>query len=1031
MSTSSTRNPNLSFSMQQTPLENQMQKQFAGDSWWTGLAPEKCPGFDKEKQCLFALPLLNIDIATRQDVLDYFDNTWTLTELLFRGLKTESTYTRPPYHQLRHPLIFYYGHPAVLFINKLRVAGLVNDPLNLYLEKILETGVDEMSWDDMSKNEMNWPSVATVHAYRKQVYNIIRKLILEHPALDINSDERKLLNENKMDHPLWALWMGFEHEKIHFETSSVLIRELPLELVETPQFWPAMHPSSQQPKEKFPRSGVDNKPAGWKKIKAQSVRIGKNEQAPSFGWDNEYGSREVKIKDSEITETLISNGEYYEFVRSGAYINDKYWQPEGLMWRKFRNTKRPTFWIAVGPEGLHEYKLRTIFSAIDMPWSWPAEVNFHEAKAYCKWKQEQDKSQLTYRLLSEAEHVSARDRQKPDPVLQTEAMKKFSDKNKTWTANFNFQYSSPSPVDKQMMGNVWHWVEDQFNPLTGFKTHSYYDDFSTPCFDGRHQMIMGGSFMSCGHEASEYARFHFRPHFYQHAGFRMARTLDGSDSNGEVKLDHQTEYSHPQREDISSQMQKTDWWKSPQQPLHTDTKELQSILNTSFEFLSHFQKQFPNFKARGQNELNVPYQTTKEFPTRPQSLESVYKILFNDLIPLSQMPGHPKYAAYLAGSSNPWSAAAQLISAQINAFTGHYSFAPGLVQIEAETIKWFIDLFQFPQATALGFFTTGGSSATLSALSIAKKEKFNGYDLSKARVYASEQSHHCIGKSLSFLGFPEEALQLIDTNSEQQINLSDLQNRIKKDVQNGLQPFCLVGTAGSTPSGAIDNLSELRKISTENNLWLHIDGAYGALFYLTQSGKTKLHGIHTADSLAFDPHKTFSLPYGTGALLVRDRKHLLYKYSGAKTYMPEEHFFDEAGLKVDYSEITPDLSRDFKGLKVWLPLKVLGISPFIVNLEEKLQLAKYAYEFFKSNAKYDILEEPQLSVVNFACKAKSSSLADIEEANERTLQLLRKSNQEDNLFLSSCMIKGRRWIRIALISHQLHFKELEAYLKSI
>lgn len=178
-----TRNPNLSPSPTTSEISQQVQSRF-GNQWWTGLAPEKCPGFDSKKQCLVALPLLNMETATREKILDYFNNSWTLTELLFQSLKTDEAFKSPPYHGLRHPLIFYYGHPAVLYLNKLRVAGLHGGPVDLYLEKVLEVGVDEMSWDDLSKNEMTWPAVETVHAYRKKIYAILRDLILTHPDLD-------------------------------------------------------------------------------------------------------------------------------------------------------------------------------------------------------------------------------------------------------------------------------------------------------------------------------------------------------------------------------------------------------------------------------------------------------------------------------------------------------------------------------------------------------------------------------------------------------------------------------------------------------------------------------------------------------------------------------------------------------------------------------------------------------------------------------------------------------------------------------
>lgn len=1011
-----TRNPNLTYIPESKTLPNEVQTRF-GDRWWTGLAPQQCLGFCKESQTLHALPLLNLSLCSRQDVLDYFNNSWTLTELLFAGLKTDSAYTRSPYHQLRHPLIFYYGHPAVLYLNKMRLAGLIEKPVDLYLEKILETGVDEMSWDDMAKNEMLWPKVEEVHAYRKKVYTLVKQVIETHPDLE---SPQKFFAQNPQNHPLWSLWMGMEHEKIHLETSSVLIRELPQEIVETPKHWAELHPSAKTPQARL------NSPIAWKKMQACKVRIGKETNAPSYGWDNEYGHRDVELRDFQYTEKLISNADYYEFVRSGSYIEDRFWKPEGLHWRKFRNTKRPTFWMAVGPEGLHEYKLRTIFSVIDMPWNWPVEVNYHEAEAYCAWKQEQDRSSLKYRLLTEAEHHAARNCNGKDPILQS---RHFDDMKAPpdMPANFNLKYGSPSPVDAEVFGNVWQWVEDQFNPLTQFKVHSYYDDFSTPCFDGKHQMIMGGSFISCGHEASVYARFHFRPHFYQHSGFRIAATLDGTHDNGAYLLKSSGEYTHQTRSNILDQMKKENWWQQVEQPLSLSALENEQLFTAVKNRLFSFLNQFSSMSASGSPNLEVPYQASKNFPELPTNAEVLLKSVFDDLLPLSQLPGHPNYAAYLAGSTNMVSALAQLISTTINPFSGHYSFAPGLIQLEAEAIRWFVRLFEYPEKTALGYFTSGGSAANLSAISIARKEKLKPEDYARARVYASDQSHHCIGKAMAILGFSPDSLVLIESDAKNKMNLSALEKQITKDIEQGFRPLMVVGTAGSTNTGTIDPLEGIAATAKKFSLWFHIDGAYGALFKLTEAGKTKLKGLELSDSISFDPHKSMSMPYGTGALIIRDRKHLLYSYPGAKTYMPEENFYDESGLKVDYSEITPELSREWRGFKVWLPLKVFGVGPFILNLEEKLALSKWACEKLKTIRNIEILSEPELTVQTFRINVFSS-----EEQNRKATELLLKNiNASNTLFLSACTLKGQRCIRLSLLSHQMHFGQVQKFVDNL
>ncbi len=466
---------------------------------YTGIPPVygQCPGV-KADGTITSLPQVRLDSA-RQELLDYFNNSWTLTETLFSALASEEAYYLRPYHKLRHPMIFYYGHVVSVYINKLRVAGLIDKPLSPEFEKLFEVGVDEMRWDDLHEgNQQIWPPLAEVRAYRKQAYELIKNLIETHPFLE---QDRLPITQGT---PMWALVMGFEHERIHLETSSVLMREMPIENLRKPDAWPdfisANAPSSANLMISLP---------------ASEISLGKPHDFPTFGWDNEYGAEKRSVRPFTASKQLISNGEFLEFVKAGGYSEEKYWSRDGWGWRRFRNVKWPTFWVQDGPAGSHLYKLRTIFEIIDMPHDLPAIVNFHEAKAYCAWKSERDGG-MPYRLLTEAEQNAVRD-------------------GKESGMNSNLLSGGESPVHSlpangkgfhDALGNVWQWCEDHFHPLTGAKPHPYYDDFSTPCYDGEHQMILGGSFISTGDEASHFARFHFRPHFFQHAGFRIARSED-------------------------------------------------------------------------------------------------------------------------------------------------------------------------------------------------------------------------------------------------------------------------------------------------------------------------------------------------------------------------------------------------------------------------------------------------------------------------------------------------------------------------
>lgn len=1028
MSLQVTRNPNLTYTPKKNnSTANDVQNKF-GKNWWTGLPPEDCPGFDRVKKYLRALPLLNLQICTRQDVLDYFDNTWTLTELLFQSLRKESTFVRSPYHQLRHPMMFYYGHPAVLFVNKLRVAGLLTEPIDLYLEKVLETGVDEMSWDDLSKNQMEWPSVEAVHGYRKKVYQLIRNLILNNADL-----ERKAGQPLLRDSALWALWMGFEHEKIHFETSSVLIRELPIEEVETPQYWAPLAPHKTGVI--HPKVGRDYPENHWKKESAQDVHIGKPSDTPSYGWDNEYGEKKLHIQPFQYTERQISNGEFLEFVLQGGYLRDEYWTEEGLLWRKFRNTKRPTFWAASGPEGSHEYKLRTLFEFIDMPWDWPVEVNFHEAKAFCHWRQKKDGTALKYRLLTEGE-FQALTPQREDPVLQKKNYRETS-LEPTGLENFNFKYGSPTAVGSELYGNVWHWLEDQFHPLSGFEVHPYYDDFSTPCFDGKHQMIRGGSFISCGHEASQWARFHFRPHFYQHSGFRMAATLDGSADNGAVRLKADSIYVHSRRQNALAQIEENpEWWKKAHQPMDLAPEEFSQLLAVTQKILSQHLQKVKEYPPAGNvfdprinsvpNDFIAPFQSTKSFPEVGGEFEALLKFVVEEMAPLSQWPGHPRFAAYVAGSGNLVSAIAQMVSLILNPFTGHFMMAPGLVSLEAEALRWFLNLIGYDEKAG-GYFTSGSSLATLHAMSIARQALLQGQnDFSLVTAYTSIESHHSVAKAWSLMGYKPENLRFISTHPKTlAMDDEDLKKHLQKDIRDGFKPLLLVGTAGTTNTGAIDPLKELAAVAEEFGLWYHVDGAYGLPFMLVDEVRGKFEGIALADSVAFDLHKVMSLPYGTGALAVRNKAHFKIHYGGASSYMPPQIFDNGDDFRVDYADLTPELSRDFRGLRAWLPFKLFGVGPFKLNLLEKLELSQYASAELKKIKGIEILAEPLLSIQAFRLKETGR------DADQLTRKLLEEINASKVLFLSGCKVQGQYAIRLSFVGYQLHFQQVEEFIKTL
>lgn len=200
--------------------------------------------------------------------------------------------------------------------------------------------------------------------------------------------------------------MGFEHERIHFETSSVLMRELPVHLLRQPSQFPNTFPTKSDPS-LVPQCGADYPENRFIHVAAKTVTLGKHLDFPSYGWDNEYGSLQSRVRPFRASKCKITNGEFYEFVTAGSYRNEALWSSEGWKWRQFRNVKWPTFWAACGPQGANQFKLRTMFEMIDMQWDWPVIVNYYEAEAFCKWKSGVDglsEGGPKYRVLTEAEH---------------------------------------------------------------------------------------------------------------------------------------------------------------------------------------------------------------------------------------------------------------------------------------------------------------------------------------------------------------------------------------------------------------------------------------------------------------------------------------------------------------------------------------------------------------------------------------------------------------------------------------------------
>jgi len=429
----------------------------------------------------------------RKEILDYFHKTFDLDEQLFEVFADESAMYRKA-DPLRHPLIFYYGHTATFYINKLIISKILTERIDPRFESMFAIGVDEMSWDDLNTSHYNWPSFAEAKEYRSKVRETVDDLIRTMPLnLPIG-----------WDNPFWIILMGIEHERIHIETSSVLIRQVPIQFLKPISGWsPCIEYAPAPENSLIP-------------VEGKQITVGKSFNDQLYGWDNEYGSHKADVQPFKASLYLCSNGEFLQFVLSDGYQNQDFWTQEGWKWKTYKEAEHPLFWI----KEADNWKLRTVFSEIAMPWNWPVEINYLEAKAFCNWKSAV--TGLPIRLPSEDEWFVLYDNANiPDQPFW-----------KTAPGNINMEhFQSPCPVDKfkfgdfyDLIGNVWQWTETPINGFDGFKIHPIYDDFSTPTFDTMHNMIKGGSWITTGNGAIASSRYAFRRHFYQHAGFRYVES---------------------------------------------------------------------------------------------------------------------------------------------------------------------------------------------------------------------------------------------------------------------------------------------------------------------------------------------------------------------------------------------------------------------------------------------------------------------------------------------------------------------------
>lgn len=364
----------------------------------------------------------------------------------------------------------------------------------------------------------------------------------------------------------------------------------------------------------------------------------------------------------------------------------------------------------------------------------------------------------------------------------------------------------------------------------------------------------------------------------------------------------------------------------------------------------------------------------------------------------------PGYLAFIPGGGLFAAALGDLLATGINRFVNLWGQAPVGAQIEDNVVRWLCDLFGFGPDSR-GILTSGGSMANLSALVTARKTKLPENFLS-GTLYVSEQVHASNAKAAAIAGFPPGNVRSVPCTPDLRMDVGVLRQIVDADRAAGRVPFLVVASAGTTNTGAIDPIGAIADVAAEEDLWLHVDAAYGGFFQLTERGRVAFAGIERADSITLDPHKGMFLPYGTGSLVVREGSRLREAHFVGAAYLQDFPPEDELP---NFTEYSPELSRDFRGLRVWFPLVLHGVDAFRQALDEKLDLARYLFDELSAIPELELPWEPELTVVPFRLREGSAT------AEQRLLDLI---NTSKRVVLSSTVIDGRFTIRACILSHR-------------
>ena len=404
-------------------------------------------------------------------------------------------------------------------------------------------------------------------------------------------------------------------------------------------------------------------------------------------------------------------------------------------------------------------------------------------------------------------------------------------------------------------------------------------------------------------------------------------------------------------------------------------------------------------------------------PDKSTSFDELLNKAAEEIFPNNMFLNHPRFFAWIPGPSNFISVMADALASGFNVFSGVERAGAAANQIELLVIRWLVQLLQLGEQAG-GILTSGGSVSNLMGLCIAREVMLQG-QMTDAVIYCSDQTHGSNSKALKILGFSEDQLRVLPSDDQQRLDMRRLCDQLRKDRTQGMRPFCVIGNAGTTNTGSIDPLPEIRVLCDVEHMWMHVDAAYGGAAWLSEEGHHLLEGMNQADSLTIDPHKWLYQPYDIGGLLVKNTQHLSTTFKTSATYLKEtEHYknFSDKGIQ---------LSRRFRALPLWMSMKYYGVDTFREAITYTITLARHAENTIKTLSEWEVTTSAQIGIFTF--RFVPSSL-NPEQHNTINHRLADHIMNEQGIVLSSTVVCGHTVLRMCTINPATSCQDIETTL---